>query len=175
MLPQLQRNVQNDLVVTQDVTIAQATQAGVIAQGAQAGPWRDRLVIAGLRGGAALAADTPIAASDPSPASDVDGAAVLAGMGLRYSAVLGAIDCNDVAFLITSGAAAAGLLHMTDVRADPRLVVLRPVPDAVHPPVVFGAAVTKLSWRPNPAGLSRFSGRRRQSPLLASNGLEMPT
>lgn len=148
VLPQLQREVQNDVVVTQDATLTQATRAGVIAQAAQAGPWRNRLVIAGLRGGPPLAADTTIAASDVSPASDVDGAAVLAAMGLRYSAKLGAIDCDGVAFLVTSGAAQVGLLHMTDVRANDRFVVLREVPDEVHPPIVYRAAVTTLSWRP---------------------------
>jgi molybdate transport system substrate-binding protein len=172
VLPQLQRQVQNDVVVTQDATLTQATQAGVIAQGAQAGPWRNRLVIAGLRRDLSLSADTPIAASDPSPAADLDGAAVLAAMGLRYSAMLGAIDCNGVAFLITSGAAQAGLLHMTDVRADDRLVVLREVPDTAHPPIAYRAAVTTLSWRPDPAALIAFLASPEGSAVLARNGLE---
>jgi molybdate transport system substrate-binding protein len=174
VLPQLQREVQNDVVVTQDATLTQATRAGVIAQAAQAGPWRDRLVIAARHGGSPLAADMPIAASDVSPASDVDGAAVLAAMGLRYSAMLGAIDCNGVAFLVTSGAAQAGLLHMTDVRADDRLVVLREVPDEVHPPIVYRAAVTTLSWRPNPAALIAFLASPDGGAVLMRNGLEMP-
>ena len=175
VLPLLLREIQNDIVVTQGITLEQAAKAGVIAQGAQAGPWRDRLVIAGLRGGPSLLPDAPVAASDPSPASDLDGPAVLARMGLRHAAMLGAIDCDGVAFLVTTGAAPAGLLHMTDVRADPRLVVLRPVPDDVHPPIVFGAAVTTLSSRPNPAGLIAFLAGRETTALLLDNGLEMPT
>lgn len=175
VLPLLLRDIQNDIVVTRGITLEQAASAGVIAHGTQAGPWRDRLVIAGLHGAPAPQHDAPVAASDPSPASDLDGPAVLAQMGLRHAPMLGAIDCNGVAFLITTGAAPAGLLHMTDVRADPRLVVLRPVPDEVHPLIVYRAAVTTLSSRPNPAGLIAFLAASDATALLLDNGLEMPT
>lgn len=175
VLPQLERQTQTDVVVTQLPTLEKAKQAGVIAPGSQSGPWLDRLVIAALRNAPAITPDTPIAASDPSPAADIDGPAVLMRLGLRSTPMLGAIDANGVAFLLTSGAAAAGLLHMTDVRADPRLTVIGPVSDQIQPPLEFAAAVTTLASRPNPARFVAFLGSSEATAILVANGLETTT
>src|SRR5262245_37416525 len=50
ILPQLQRDIQNDIVVTQVPTLEQAASAG-IASAPPAPRWRNPLVIAKLRGG----------------------------------------------------------------------------------------------------------------------------
>ena len=49
ILPQLVRDIQNDIVVTQTAILDQAVQAGVVAAAVVA-QWRNPLVIAGLQG-----------------------------------------------------------------------------------------------------------------------------
>ena len=117
ILPQLVREIQNDIVVTQTAILEQAAQAGVIAAPVRA-QWRNPLVIAGRAGAATT--DGAFAVTDPSPASDIDGPALLARLAIKPARTLGAVDTDEVAFLLATGAAQAGLLHMTDVRADAR-------------------------------------------------------
>jgi molybdate transport system substrate-binding protein len=172
ILPQLVRGIQNDIVVTQTTILDQAVQAGVVASAVRA-QWRNPLVIAGARGVATT--DRTFAAPDPSPASDIDGPALLARLGLTPSRILGAVDTDEVAFLLTTGAAQAGLLHMTDVRADERLAVIRPVPAETQPPLLYAASVTRLARRPNPEGFVAFLAAPEGTAILATAGLETPT
>ena len=169
VLPQLLRDIQNDIVVTQVAILEQAAQIGVIAS-APRGAWRNRLVIAGPHGASAI--DATVAANDPSPAADFDGPGLLTRLGLQPARVLGAVDTDEVAFLLTSGAAQAGLLHLTDVRADPRLEVIRPVPAEIHPPIIYAASVTRLARRPNPQDLIAFLATPEATALLTEGGLE---
>lgn len=169
ILPQLLRDIQNDILVTQVAILEQAAQARVIAS-APPGTWRNSLVIAGPHGVSAM--DRTFAASDPSAASEIDGPALLARLGLQPARVLGAVDTDEVAFLLTSGAAQAGLLHLTDVRADQRLEVIRLVPADIYPPIVYGASVTRLARRPNPQDLVVFLATSEATALLTESGLE---
>jgi ABC-type molybdate transport system substrate-binding protein len=172
ILPQLRRDTQSDIVVAQVPALAQAAGEGLAS--ATHGPrWRNSLVIAGLRADAPL--DGRFAAADRTPASDIDGPAVAARLGLRPARLLGAVDTDEVAFMLIAGAADAGLLHMTDVRADPRLAAIRMVPPDVEAPRIYGACVTKLSQRPNPDGFLAFMASDRASALLRDSGLEMQT
>ncbi len=171
ILPQLMRDIQNDIVVTQVALLDQAAQAGIVAPDAARRTWRNPLVIAGPRG--ASATDRSFAACDPSAASDIDGPAILARLGLQPARVLGAVDTDEVVFLLTSGAAQAGLLHSTDVRADQRLEVIRPVPAEIHLPIVYAASVTRGARRPNPQGLVAFLATAEATALLTDSGLEM--
>jgi ABC-type molybdate transport system substrate-binding protein len=170
IVPQLLRDIQNDIVVTQVAILDQAAQAGVIAS-APSGTWHNPLVIAGVHG--ASATDRTFAASDPSPASDIDGPALLSRLGLQPARLLGAVDTDEVAFLLTTGAAQAGLLHMTDVRADQRLEVIRPVLADIHPPIVYAASATRLARRPNPQGFIAFLASPEAVGLLTQSGLEV--
>ena len=160
ILPQLVRDIQNDIVVTQVATLRQAAQAGVIGATAFRIRWRNPLVVAGVRG--ASATGRTFAVSDASPASDIDGPALLARLGLQPARVLGAVDTDEVAYL----------LHMTDVRADRRLEVIRNVPDEIHPPVVYAASVTRLASRPNPEDFIVFLSTTEANAVLADAGLE---
>jgi molybdate transport system substrate-binding protein len=172
IMPQLEREVQNDIVVSQPAILARAASAGIVdtTTGAQ---WRNPLVIAGLQD--ARADGGTFAAPDPSAASDFDGPRLLARLGLDPANVLGAVDTDEVAFLITSGAAQAGLLHLTDVRADQRLAVIRTVPSEVHPPVLYVAAVNRFAGRPNPRGFVAFLAGKDGAAILTTAGLEVLT
>jgi ABC-type molybdate transport system substrate-binding protein len=171
ILPQLERQVQNDIVVTQVATLDAAVVAGVVAKGATRGAWRNRLVIAARRGAQPMP-DKPVAVSDPTPASDMDGPAILARLGLP-SPMLGVINTDTVAALVLDGTARAGLLHMTDMRAHPELEVIREVPDDIQLPVAYAAAVTTLARRPDPAALVDFLLAAHATALLTALGLEV--
>ena len=129
-------------------------------------------------GDLAVTCDTTLASAavtDPSPASDIDGPALLARLAIKPARTLGAVDTDEVAFLLTTGAAQAGLLHMTDVRADPRLAAVRPVPAEAQLPPLYAAAVTRLARRPNPEDFVAFLTTREAGDILVAAGLEAIT
>lgn len=169
ILPQLQRNIQNDILVTQTTVIDQATQQGLIADVA-APRWRNSLAIAGLHAGAAL--DQTLATTDPTPASDIDGSAVLTALGRKPRRVLGAVDSDEVAFLIANGSAQAGLLHMTDVRAH-GFEVVQAVPADICAPLVYRACITRLAGRPKPGDFLAFLTTQAAVRVLSDHGLEV--
>jgi molybdate transport system substrate-binding protein len=170
ILPQLERDIQNDIVVTQVLTLERAASAGIVASAPTVPRWRNSLVIAGPRQGSSI--DQTIAASDATPASDIDGPAVLARLGLKPARVLGAVDTDEVVALLLAGEAQAGLLHMTDVRANPSLDIIRPVSGDVQPPLIYAASVTRLARRPNPEGFVAFLGTSAGAAVLTESGLE---
>jgi ABC-type molybdate transport system substrate-binding protein len=77
-----------------------------------------------------------------------------------------------LAALALTTAARAGLLHMTDLRADPERRIHSEVADAVEPPFVYAAVVTTLARRPGPAAFVDFLMAAQGSVLLAAHGLE---
>jgi molybdate transport system substrate-binding protein len=172
ILPQLERQVQNDMVFTQRSIADGAVREGLIDPAALRGSWRNKLVIAVPRKAGAPAATGRIAVSDATSASDMDGPAIIRSAGLEYGTVLGVIDTDEVVYLLERGQADAGLLHMTDVRANPTLDVLRVVPDEVGRPILYAAAVTKLSWRPNPQAFIDFLLTPAAGVVLTAHGLE---
>jgi molybdate transport system substrate-binding protein len=138
VLPQLAREIQNDLICTQKTVGEAAVRAN----------------------------------SDATPASDMDGPAIIQALALGQSAVLGVIDTDEVLFLLHAGQAEAGLLHMTDVQANPELQVLRVVPDDVAPALIYAIAVTKGARRPNPQAFVDFLMTPEGAELLQAQGLE---
>jgi molybdate transport system substrate-binding protein len=173
ILPQLQRQIQNDILVSQLSLLDQALHDGLIAAAAAGPRWRNPLVIAGPRGSPGT--EDTLAAPDPTPACDIDGPALLAQLDLKPRHMLGAVDTDEVAYLLRTGAAQAGLLHLTDVRANPDLDVLRALPADVAPPRVYAACVTKLARRPDPAGFVAFLTSMEAAALLGEAGLELQT
>jgi|SRR5579871_6748542 len=169
LLPQLERDIQNDILVSQVPILDQALQAQVIAVLPGRPYWVNPLVIAG-RPGAPI--DQTFAAPDPTPASDFDGPALLAKLNLKPARVLGTVDTDEVAALIDSGASQAGLLHMTDVRANAQLTVLRAVSADIQPPLIYAASITRLASRPNPQGFIEFLTTPEAKAVLTEAGLE---
>jgi molybdate transport system substrate-binding protein len=173
ILPQLARQIQNDLICTRRDAMDAAVSSGLVAAGASRGAWRNRLVIGTRAGAGPAAVQGRIAVSDPTPASDMDGPAIIDGLGLGQAAVLGVIDTDEVAFLLLRGQADAGLLHLTDIHANPGLAILRTVPDgAAAPPITYSIAVTKLARRPAPQAFVAFLMAPEGGAVLRSFGLE---
>jgi molybdate transport system substrate-binding protein len=171
ILPQLLRSVQNDIVVTQRATMNTAIQAGIVAPDAARGTWRNKLVLA-ARQGTQPAPNSPIAVSDPSPASDMDGPAILAQLNRPPAPILGVIDTDTVVALLLNGTAGTGLLHQTDIDAHPELESIASVPDEIAGPFTYAAAVTSLARRPDPAAFIAFLTSAQASAILTAHGLE---
>lgn len=172
LVPQLVRRVQNDLLVTQAPLLRAAAEAGLIA-GEAAGAWRNRFVLAAKRGAGADALKGPVAVPDPTPAADVDGLAVIGALALGDVPIRGALDTDEVAFLIARGEVKAGLLHAADLPSRPGLEAIRHLPDSVAPPVVYRAAVTTLARRPNPRAFLDFLLSPEGRSALTAQGLEI--
>ena len=173
ILPQLMRQVQNDIVVTQLGILAAAVEAGVVARDSYAGRWRNRLVVATGRSGAIAATDTPFAVPDAPIAAGVDGRDVLGAAGIRPGSLRGVLDTSAVAFQLTSGTASAGLVLATEVSANAGLRVLQPIGDGLYPPIVYSAAITKLTRRGDPAAFMAFLASPAVRGLLTGGGLEV--
>lgn len=172
LVPQLERDVQNDIIVTRVSTVDAAVQANVVAPGAARGAWTNHVVLAAVRGAPPMP-DRPIAISDP--VSDMDGRSILAQLQLMPTKVLGVIDTDTVVAVVLNGTARAGLLHMTDLRAHPELEVIRDVSNDIQPPIAYTAAVTRLASRPDPDAFIDYLLTSRASAMLASLGLETPS
>ena len=170
ILAQLRHQVWNDVVVTLAPWMDQAEQAGVIEPGTRTGAWRTTLVLA-RAAGATPATDT-VAITDPTPTATIDGPAVLAALGLHPAHVQGVANTAEVAFLLDTGAAAQGLLHLTDVRADPKLSVAGPVADTAYPPIVYTAAISTLTHSPNAHAFLDFLHAPAATEVLRADGVE---
>ena len=170
ILAQLRHQVWNDVVVTQASWMDQAEQAGVIEKGTPTGTWRNTLVLARATG-ETPASDT-VAITDPTPAATIDGPAVLAALGLHPAHVQGAANTANVAFLLDTGAAAQGLVHLTDVRADPKLRVAAPVAPSAYAPIVYTAAISTLTHSPNARAFLDYLTSPAATEVLHADGLE---
>ena len=168
LLPQLGRDIQNDIIVTQLSTIGRAEKEGLIEPGHRVGPWRNPLAIATVTN----APDGGFAVPDASPASDIDGFAILRKLGTATDRVVGVLDTGAVAWTMVNGGARQGLLHQTEIRADERLRALAAVPDDAWPPILYGATVTKLAWRGDPAAFVAFLASPGGRAVLLAAGLE---
>jgi molybdate transport system substrate-binding protein len=172
ILPQIARHIQNDMVITRSSAIAEAiTAESISADAPRGGQWRNRLVIAGRRG--SVVASDRIAVTDPTPGSELDGPAIAQAMKLGQGGIRGVIDTDEVAYLLLRGEVDSGLLHMTDVQANPDLQVIAPVPQALSPSILYSIAVTKLSRRPHPEAFIAFLLSADGAAVLRSAGLEV--
>lgn len=173
LIPQLQRDIQNDIVVTRPALLDRAEQAGLVAPGGRTALWRNRLVVA--EPAQPTGAANTFAVPDPTPAADFDGAEVLHRMGSPPVQIVGVIDTEAVAWMLRHGGARQGLLHQTEVTADARLRTVAPVPDSAWPPILYTATVTRLASRPDPGAFTAFLGSADGMAAFRSAGLERVT
>jgi len=178
ILAQLRHQVWNDVVMTEASWMDQAEQAGVIEPGTRTGAWRNTLVLARASGG--TPANDPgrdpenetVAITDPTPAATIDGPAVLAAVGLHPAHVQGVANAAEVGFLLDTGAAAQGLLHLTDVRADPKLRVGTSVAPSAYPPIIYAAAISTLTHSPNSRAFLDYLRSPAATDVLSADGVE---
>jgi ABC-type molybdate transport system substrate-binding protein len=170
ILAQLRHQVWNDVVVTQAPWMDRAEQVGVIAKDTRTGAWRNTLVLA--RAAGVTPANDTVAVTDPTPAASVDGPAVLAAMGGPAAHFQGVANTAEVAFLLDTGAAAQGLVYLTDVRADPELSIAGPVADTAYTPIVYAAAISTLTHSPNAHAFLDYLASAAAIEVLRADGLE---
>jgi len=170
LLAQLRHEVWNDVVVTQASWMDQAAQAGVIEKGTRVGAWHNTLVLARATG--VTPANETVAITDPTPASSIDGPAVLDALGLHPAHVQGVANTASVDFLLVSGAAAQGLVHLTDVRADAKLAVAGPVAQSAYAPIDYAAAISTLTHSPNAHAFLDYLTSTAATEVLRADGLE---
>lgn len=171
ILPQLERSIQNDILVTTPARLDLAETASLVTPGQRSLSWRNRLVLATNRSPAGPQGS--LAAPDPTPASDIDGPAILQRLGL--SMTIGVIDTDAVGWLLKTGGARQGLVHQTEVAGNETLRAGDTVPDAAWPPILYAATVTRLAGRPNPQAFVAFLSSAEGAEVLREAGLEAVT
>ncbi len=186
MLAQLDRDVQNDILVSSAATLDEGTRRELVLPATRVAGWRNRLVIAGLSANLASEAPTDVARlpdllgpdrlaiSDDTVASTVNGPAVIERLGLRQvldGRVVGAADTDEIVFLLVTGTARFGLVHLTDVRANPRLGVVAMVPDTAYAPIVYAAAASRVGRSPSTQAFLGFLGTPDADRRLGLEGL----
>jgi molybdate transport system substrate-binding protein len=169
ILAQLRHEVWNDVVVTLAPWMDQAEKAGVIDAGTRTGAWRTTLVIAKPE---ASGSSDVFAVTDPTPAASIDGLAVMAALGLHPAKIQGVANGANVAFLLDTGAASEGLLHLTEVRADSRLRVAASVADSAYPPIIYDAAISTLTHSPNARAFLAYLHSPTATEVLQADGVE---
>jgi ABC-type molybdate transport system substrate-binding protein len=167
MIQQIIRHTHNDVLVTLGTAMDQAIAANLVLPATRVDGFSTRLVLATAGFGGGLAG-ARFAVTDATAASGLDGRAILAANGLSPARVQGVATTADVAYLLTTGAADIGLLYLTDVKADPRLQVVRSV---TAPPAVqsYAAAVNAQAYSPNAGAF--ISLLRQSAPVLAAQGV----
>ena len=185
MLAQLQRHTRNDVLLTLSGAIDLAVQLRLVRPETRIDGLANQLVLAGLARDAVSArnkaglqgmlAGARIAVTDDTVASGLDGRAILDNNGLTQAAgnrVVGAANTADVAFLITTGAADIGLVYLTDVRADTRLIALAPL--AADPALTnYAAAVNMKAVSPNAQAVLNVMRSTEGEAVLRATGLEI--
>ena len=166
IVPQLRRQVQNDIVVT---GLDGLEAARTLMLDGPRPRWRNRLVVAAGRAGGPGAFAVPDLPIGPG----IDGAALLARAGIRPGPIQGVPDTEAAALLIGSGAAAAGLVLATDIRAHAGLTIAQPIADDLYPAILYGACVTTLTRRGDPHAFLAFLASPQAAALLAGHGLEV--
>lgn len=162
MVAQIIRHTRNDVLFTLDTVMDDAVAAKLVVLASRRGGFSNNLVLASLRRASRGPLDQPglqslltkaqVAVTDDTPASNLDGRAILAANNLTAPNIQGAANTGDVAFLLTTGAADVGLIYQTDVLADPRLTILATL---TAPPTVtnYAAAVNASAFSPNAQAL----------------------
>lgn len=119
MLSQLARHTRCDVLVTLAAAMDQAVQRNLVRPATRLDLFSNPLVLAGTPN--MPVANAVVAVTDDTPASGLDGRAVLAANGLSPRVIKGVANTDDVAFLVRLGAADLGLMYATDANAHPSL------------------------------------------------------
>jgi molybdate transport system substrate-binding protein len=182
MVAQIIRHTRNDVLFTLNTAMDDAVAAGLMVPASRQGGFTNPLVLAARAGSVtpppdqpglqALLAQARVAVTDNTPASNLDGRAILAANKLTATNLQGAANTGDVSYLVTTGAADIGLMYGTDVQADPRLTVLARLsaPAAV---TGYAAAVNAKAFSPNAQALINLMHSPQGIARLNAAGVEV--
>lgn len=183
LLALLAHGTRNDVLLTLTAQVDAAAAQRLLAADSRAGPWDDPLVLGG-RGVEPLAA-TPnagqlaklqgagrLALVDPTETGSLDGAAVAQRLGWHPTAVAGALDGTEVAWMLAHFSARLGVLPRSALLAEPSLTVVAPIPADAYPPVSYAAAVSQGALSRNATAFLDFLKTPAAQAVLANAGLE---
>jgi ABC-type molybdate transport system substrate-binding protein len=176
LLAQFARTGLADLLIVPGPWMDRALAQGGFDPATRREAWRNPLVLAARapapesRDLAALLAAGPLALTDPTEASTLDGRASLAAAGLAAPRVIGTATTADAAFLVVSGAAHTALVFRTDAGPRSGLAVVAPLP--LVPPVTYAMAMSAAPPSRNARAFADFLSGKRARDLLTSHGLE---
>jgi molybdate transport system substrate-binding protein len=170
LVPQLQREIQNDIIFTRTEAIDAAEGLGLVKPGARTALWRNRLVIASQA--RPTGPEGSFAAPDPTPGSDIDGWAVLKAIGLAPAKPVGVLDTATAAWMLATVQVREALVFRSDVAARESLRIVATVPDAAAPAITYAATATTLAYRGDPAAFVAFLGSAQGIAELTAAGLE---
>ncbi len=172
LVPQVAHAAQSDIVMSRPATIVGLAAIGHDSTEAPHPRFRGRVVLACLAATTdAQARGGPIAAPDPRPNACFDSASVLAAIGLGGVHREGTVDTAEAAFMAATGAVPAGLMFLSDARADARLRVVAEAP-AGSADIQYVATTTQVPRRPQPEAFVRFLASPEGVAILARYGLE---
>jgi len=129
LLEQIQHNAAHDLLIVPSAFMDEAVKSSFVAPASRRDAWKNPLVIATAGTApstdlATLFASGPVAVTDPTVASALDGQSVLKNLdGAQAARIIGVANTGDAADLLLAGSARSALLYLTDVRARPGLSV----------------------------------------------------
>ncbi len=184
MIAQIQRHTRNDVLFTLSSAMDQAEKLQLVRPETRINGYSNPLVLAGLRDGHTAPADRAtllamlggarLVVTDNTVASGLDGRAVLAANGLPQAGtrITGVATTADAVFMIVTGAADIGLVHATEVNAEPRLMVLAKL-TADPALTAYSGAVNAKAVSPNAQALLNVMRGAAGSAALRAAGLEM--
>jgi molybdate transport system substrate-binding protein len=183
MLAQIQRHTRNDVLFTLGTAMDQAAHLKLVKPETRVDGFSNALVLA-CRAVAApkpgsdlpgMLAGARIAVTDNTIASGLDGRAVLDVNGLTKAAgnrVVGAATTADVVFLLTTRAVDFGLVYLTDVRAELKLIVAATL-NADLAWVAYACAVNANAVSPNAQALLNIMRGNQGATVLSNAGLAL--
>jgi len=167
MVQQILRHTRNDVLFTTASAMDQAQALELVVPATRVDGFSSPLVVAALQGWSGALGNARVAVTDATVESaGLDGRAALRAAGISAGAIQGAANTGDVAFLVTTGAADAGLMYLTDVEADARLKVVMKLPG---PGQAYSVAVNAHAVSPNARGFVTLL--RGSGPVLQAGGL----
>jgi ABC-type molybdate transport system substrate-binding protein len=181
MLAQIERVTQNDVLVTLDTAMDEASRRKLVQPETRIPLGANRLVLASQAASGPPATDPaaiarligkgPLAAPDPTRATTIDSVAVLAGIGLAPPPfpLVGAIDTETVAALTRRGNVPLGLMYRTETGPGSDLSVVALLPEA---PRRYGAAISVVTRSPSAQAFMTFLRSREAAASLSQAGLE---
>jgi len=179
MLAQIARETQTDLLITLASAMDESVRLGLVVPETRYDGWQTQLVFAaaarsgpvGLSELPHFLADSKLAVTDPTDAATFDGYVVIERLNLPASVtsrLTGAANTDDIVYLVETGGARLGLVHLTDVKTRPSLRVFATLD---LEPVRYAAAAAKDAKSQNTRNFLAYLQKQAVQDRLQSFGL----
>ena len=177
------RGTRTDVLITLAPQMDVAASQHLLDPQHRYGAWRDALVLGGrdlptatqpleANAEAALQGTGKLALVDPTEAGSLDGPALIQRLGWHPAATTGALDGQEVAWMLSHYAARLGVLPRSALLAERSLQVVAPIAADAYAPIVYSAAVTHGALSRYAVAFVDFLKTPAAGNVLARAGLE---